>query len=136
MQFKVIPFTLLLIAACITGCQEEQLPTFDTDMHYVHFEKMWDEPIRFSFQTTPDEDEHRVEIPVTLIGLALPEAMDYSVSIVTEDNPFVAGNQEYIKGHIVSVKNPKSGEIIADSVGEIIREDAIMKCTGIVKIRQ
>ncbi len=41
-----------------------------------------------------------------------------------------------IKGHIVSVKNPKSGEIIADSVGEIIREDAIMKCTGIVKIRQ
>ena len=96
MQFKVIPFSLLLIAACITGCQEEQLPTFDTDMHYVHFEKMWDEPIRFSFQTTPDEDEHKVEIPVTLIGLALPEAMDYSVSIVTEDNPFVAGNQEYI----------------------------------------
>ena len=41
-----------------------------------------------------------------------------------------------IKGHIVSVKNPKSGEIIADSVGEIIREDAIMKCTGIVEIRK
>ena len=41
-----------------------------------------------------------------------------------------------IKGHIVSVKNPKSGTIIADSVGEIIMEDAIMKCRGEVVIRE
>ena len=41
-----------------------------------------------------------------------------------------------IKGHIVSVKNPKSGIITADSVGEIIQEDAIMKCSGIVEIRK
>lgn len=40
-----------------------------------------------------------------------------------------------VKGHIVSVKNPKSGTIIADSVGEIIREDAIMKCEGKVLLR-
>ena len=41
-----------------------------------------------------------------------------------------------VKGHIVSVKNPKSGTIVADSVGEIIREDAIMKCSGDVLIRE
>lgn len=41
-----------------------------------------------------------------------------------------------VKGHIVSVKNPKSGTIVADSVGEIIREDAIMKCGGDVLIRE
>ncbi len=40
-----------------------------------------------------------------------------------------------IKGHIVSIKNPKSGTIAADSVGEIIREDAIMKCNGKVLLR-
>ena len=40
-----------------------------------------------------------------------------------------------IIGHIDSVKNPKSGYIIADSVGEIIMEDAIMDCTGTVTIR-
>lgn len=40
-----------------------------------------------------------------------------------------------IKGHIVSVKNPKSGTITADSVGEIIYEDAVMKCRGNVLIR-
>lgn len=40
-----------------------------------------------------------------------------------------------IKGHIVSVKNPKSGTIIADSFGEIINEDAIMKCVGNVILR-
>ncbi len=40
-----------------------------------------------------------------------------------------------IKGHIVSVKNPKSGVIIADSVGEIISEDSIMKCRGKVILR-
>lgn len=41
-----------------------------------------------------------------------------------------------IKGHIISVKNPKSGVITADSVGEIIREEAIMPCHGEVFIRQ
>lgn len=40
-----------------------------------------------------------------------------------------------IIGHIVSVKNPKSGRIIADSVGEIIREDAVIQCTGKVLLR-
>lgn len=39
-----------------------------------------------------------------------------------------------ILGHIDSVKNPKSGKIIANSVGEIIMEDAVMKCTGEVII--
>lgn len=40
-----------------------------------------------------------------------------------------------VKGHIISVKNPRSGRIIADSVGEIIMEDAVMECTGTVTIR-
>ena len=38
-------------------------------------------------------------------------------------------------GNIVSVKNPKSGLIIADSVGEIIRGDAVMECTGEIILR-
>ena len=41
-----------------------------------------------------------------------------------------------VKGHIVSVKNPKSGVVEADSVGEIIAEDAIMKCSGEVRLRE
>ncbi len=41
-----------------------------------------------------------------------------------------------VKGHIVSVKNPKSGIITCDSVGEIVREDPVMKCTGEVVIRE
>lgn len=41
-----------------------------------------------------------------------------------------------IKGNIVSVKNPKSGVIIADSVGEIIKEDPVMPCFGDVIIRE
>ena len=40
-----------------------------------------------------------------------------------------------IQGHVVSVKNPRSGQIVADSVGSIIREDPVMKCTGKVIIR-
>ena len=40
-----------------------------------------------------------------------------------------------IVGNIVSVKNPKSGKIVADSVGEIIMEDAVYECTGEVVIR-
>ena len=38
-------------------------------------------------------------------------------------------------GDIVSVKNPKSGLIIADSVGEIIRGDVVMECTGEIILR-
>ncbi len=41
-----------------------------------------------------------------------------------------------INGHIVSVKNPRSGRIIADSVGEIVTDDPVMECRGEVVIRR
>ena len=41
-----------------------------------------------------------------------------------------------ISGHVDSIKNPRSGMIILDSVGEIIREDPVMECTGEVIIRE
>lgn len=41
-----------------------------------------------------------------------------------------------VKGHIISVKNPRSGHIIADSIGETIWEDSVMECTGQVQIRK
>ena len=40
-----------------------------------------------------------------------------------------------IKGDVISIKNPLSGKIVVNSVGEIIREDAVMECTGEVIIR-
>lgn len=40
-----------------------------------------------------------------------------------------------VTGHIDSVKNPRSGSITADSVGEVIMGDAVMECTGKVHIR-
>ena len=40
-----------------------------------------------------------------------------------------------VKGHIHSVKNPRSGSVTADSVGEVIMGDAVMECTGKVIIR-
>ena len=40
-----------------------------------------------------------------------------------------------VKGHIDSVKNPRSGSITADSVGEVIMGDAVMECTGKVIVR-
>ena len=40
-----------------------------------------------------------------------------------------------ILGHVDSIKNPRSGKIVADSVGEVIRGDAVMECTGEVVIR-
>ena len=41
-----------------------------------------------------------------------------------------------IRGHVDSVKNPRSGWILLDSVGEIIREDPVMECTGQVIVRE
>lgn len=40
-----------------------------------------------------------------------------------------------IKGDILSVKNPRSGRITADSIGEIIREGSIMEDTAQILIR-
>ena len=41
-----------------------------------------------------------------------------------------------VKGHIISVKNPKSGTITADSIGEIIWDDPIMEVNGKVNVRE
>lgn len=41
-----------------------------------------------------------------------------------------------IKGSILSVKNPRAGKIQADSIGEIIREDAVMECTARIEIKE
>ena len=40
-----------------------------------------------------------------------------------------------ISGHVLSIKNPKSGRIVVDSVGETIWEDPVMECKGEVVIR-
>ncbi|MBQ8966103.1 DUF3737 family protein [Ruminococcus sp.] len=40
-----------------------------------------------------------------------------------------------VKGHIDSVKNPKSGRITADSIGELIYEDSIMPSEAEVIVR-
>lgn len=40
-----------------------------------------------------------------------------------------------VKGHIDSVKNPKSGIITADSIGEIINEDSIMESKAKVVVK-
>lgn len=40
-----------------------------------------------------------------------------------------------IKGDILSVKNPKSGSIIADSIGEIVTEDSIIESTCLIQCR-
>ena len=41
-----------------------------------------------------------------------------------------------IRGHVDSIKNVRSGEILVDSVGQIIHEDAVMECIGRVVIRE
>lgn len=41
-----------------------------------------------------------------------------------------------IRGHIISVKNPKSGTITADSIGEIVWENPVMECNAKVVERK
>lgn len=41
-----------------------------------------------------------------------------------------------VKGHIDSVKNPLSGTITADSVGEIIRDNPVKECCGEIILRK
>lgn len=43
--------------------------------------------------------------------------------------------QATVHGHVDSIKNPRSGEIVVDSVGEVILGDAVMECTGKVTVR-
>lgn len=44
--------------------------------------------------------------------------------------------QADIKGRIESVKNPRSGKITADEIGEMIKGNAVMECRGEVIIRK
>lgn len=41
-----------------------------------------------------------------------------------------------IDGHVDSIKNPRSGQIIVGSVGEVIMGDAVMECTGEVIVKE
>lgn len=41
-----------------------------------------------------------------------------------------------ICGHVLSIKNPKSGMILVDSLGEEIRDDPVMECNGRVILRK
>ncbi len=41
-----------------------------------------------------------------------------------------------VRGNVLSIKNPASGVIVCDSVGEIIHDHTIMDCAGVVKIRK
>jgi len=41
-----------------------------------------------------------------------------------------------IKGHVESIKNPKSGTIVVDSVGEIIRDTTLTESKGEIQIRR
>ncbi len=43
--------------------------------------------------------------------------------------------QADLRGHVISIKNPLSGRIVVDSVGEIIRTGSIYPCTGEVVVR-
>ena len=40
-----------------------------------------------------------------------------------------------IIGHVESIKNPKSGKIVVDSVGTIINDDQVYQCSGEIVIR-
>lgn len=41
-----------------------------------------------------------------------------------------------IEGDILSVKNPRAGVIRADSIGEVIREDAVVECLARIMIKE
>ncbi|MBQ9315400.1 MAG: DUF3737 family protein [Atopobiaceae bacterium] len=40
-----------------------------------------------------------------------------------------------ISGHVDSIKNPRSGMIFVDSVGEVVRDGSVYDCTGEVLVR-
>lgn len=40
-----------------------------------------------------------------------------------------------VRGHVISIKNPKSGTITVDSVGEIVKEAPVMECLGKIVVR-
>ena len=40
-----------------------------------------------------------------------------------------------IRGDVISIKNPKSGVIVVDSVGELVWDDPVMECTGKIVLR-
>ena len=41
----------------------------------------------------------------------------------------------FVKGEIVSVKNPKSGKIVADKIGEVILKDSVMNARAKILVR-
>ena len=48
----------------------------------------------------------------------------------------LARTEADIHSHVLSVKNPKSGMLIVDSLGEEIWDDLVMECNGKIVLRK
>ena len=119
----------------------------ETDLDLGHYERFIDEDLnRFSNLTTGRvywnvlNKERRGEylgwyseglrlVRCKIIGT---QPLCYAKGLVLEDCEMIDCDLAFeksdvraeINGNILSVKNPKSGTIVADSIGEIIRDDA------------
>ncbi len=63
---------------------------------------------------------------LTLIGCTMEDTdLAFEYSSVEAD----------VKGHILSVKNPKAGHITADSIGQILTQDAVMETSCTIRVR-
>lgn len=96
--------TLLAGILSAQGCTELEIPTFDTATHYIHFKDDVKKETRFSFAVNPGVEEYTIQIPVTLIGMALEADTEYDISLVTEgDLATTASGKTYkISNHMFS----------------------------------
>ncbi len=79
---KIINIALLIFL--FASCSHEEVMKYG-DAKYIHFTENDTKEIRFSFATKPGIDNYELEIPVTLIGLALNESQEYTISIDTKE---------------------------------------------------
>lgn len=120
----IFAFAAVLLGA--GACNEQGLPTYG-DGRYVYFTESSDQIVRFSFRTTPGQDERTIRLGVETVSRTPEQTMGYRLEIdpskttapaeayELDPNPVIeAGSftgETYVKIHKTAVMDEKEVDI-------------------------
>lgn len=87
--FLIVAVFLVIVS---TGCEEQQLKTYDGD-YFVQFEKKTADSTNFSFMFYPGKDYIDYPIPLQLVGVASDKNMTYRIMV--DEKSTSATSQHY-----------------------------------------
>ena len=77
-------FTILALVLFWFGCDEREIPLYDTAQYYIEFENPTTDSTIFTFIYYPNDDYYDLAVPVKVAGLAPDRDLTYNMQVGEE----------------------------------------------------